>query len=489
MRATAWLSGSLLIASVLPAQPLRLHGSNPHYFEFQGKPTVLITSGEHYGALINLDFDYALYFQTLARDRLNLTRVFTGAYREVPGNFSIAGNTLAPKPDRFLAPWPRSAVPGAADGLNKFDLSRWNESYFSRLKDLLRAAGKNGVIVELVLFCPFYEDSMWEASPMNARNNVNNTGAVARTDVYTLKDPALTKLQEDLTRRIVSELRGAPNLYFEIANEPYFGGITLEWQGRIAAVIREAETGPGVRHLISQNIANGSKRVPDPNPDVSIFNFHYSRPPEAVGLNWHLARAIGNNETGFDGASDATYRIQGWDFLLAGGALYNNLDYSFAAGGHEDGTFMYPADTQPGGGSAALRAQLRVLRDFMDSVPFTRMEATPGLIRSRLPAGASAQARGAEGQVYAIYVHHGRIVKDAKPRYQVDPASQRLTLTLGLPDGTYRADWIHTRTGGLMRRDTVQARGGEAAVLSPAYTQDIALRLVRPRPPAASRPK
>lgn len=38
--------------------PLRLHPDNPHYFVYQGRPTVLITSGEHYGAVLNLAFDY-----------------------------------------------------------------------------------------------------------------------------------------------------------------------------------------------------------------------------------------------------------------------------------------------------------------------------------------------------------------------------------------------------------------------------------------------
>ena len=30
-----------------------------------GKPAVLVTSGEHYGAAINLDFDYTRYLDTL----------------------------------------------------------------------------------------------------------------------------------------------------------------------------------------------------------------------------------------------------------------------------------------------------------------------------------------------------------------------------------------------------------------------------------------
>ena len=62
--------------------PLALHPDNPHYFLWRTKPAVLITSGEHYGALLNLDFDYRKYIDTLAADGMMLTRVFSGAYVE-----------------------------------------------------------------------------------------------------------------------------------------------------------------------------------------------------------------------------------------------------------------------------------------------------------------------------------------------------------------------------------------------------------------------
>src|SRR5262245_51857411 len=34
-------------------EPLALHPDNPHYFLFRGKPTILVTSAEHYGAVLN----------------------------------------------------------------------------------------------------------------------------------------------------------------------------------------------------------------------------------------------------------------------------------------------------------------------------------------------------------------------------------------------------------------------------------------------------
>src|SRR5437870_9691947 len=93
----------LLGAGTVAAQPLALHPDNPHYFLFRGKPTVLVTSGEHYGAVLNLDFDYRKYLETLESDGLNLTRTFTGAYCEPAGAFNIAENTLAPAKGRLLA--------------------------------------------------------------------------------------------------------------------------------------------------------------------------------------------------------------------------------------------------------------------------------------------------------------------------------------------------------------------------------------------------
>ena len=39
--------------------PISLHPDNPHYFLWRGKPTVLIGSGEHYGAVLNRPFTRA----------------------------------------------------------------------------------------------------------------------------------------------------------------------------------------------------------------------------------------------------------------------------------------------------------------------------------------------------------------------------------------------------------------------------------------------
>ena len=97
---------------------------------------MLIGSTEHYGAVLNLDFDYAKYLDALQAAGLNLTRTFTGAYVEPEGAFKIDKNTLAPASGRLICPWARSDQPGYINGGNKFDVTKWDAAYLSRLSQL-----------------------------------------------------------------------------------------------------------------------------------------------------------------------------------------------------------------------------------------------------------------------------------------------------------------------------------------------------------------
>ena len=99
------------ILSASAADPIRLHPKNPHYFEFRGKAVALISSAEHYGAVLNGAFDYHRYLETLSADGLNYTRIFGGSYIEIPTkSFGILRNDLAPEPGRFIAPWEAHAA-------------------------------------------------------------------------------------------------------------------------------------------------------------------------------------------------------------------------------------------------------------------------------------------------------------------------------------------------------------------------------------------
>jgi hypothetical protein len=448
----------LALAALLPSAgpPLGLHPENPHYFVFRGKPAFLITSGEHYGAVLNLDFDARPYLEEQHARGFNLTRTFSGTYREVPGSFKIQDNTLAPRPGRYLAPWARVSKDGEPE---KFDLDRWDDAYFRRLKDFLAEAGRRGIVVELVLFCPLYEEVLWDASPMNARNNVNGVGNCPRTEALTLKHPDLVAKQVAFVTRVVGELRDVDNLYYEVCNEPYFGGVTRDWQDRIIAAIVAAEKDSAHRHLIAQNVANGKAKVEAPNPAVSLFNFHYATPPDTVALNAGLGKAIGDDETGFRGTGDRVYRTEAWEFLLAGGSVFDNLDYSFTPD-HEDGSARVEEPT-PGGGGPTLRKQLAALKSFLDGFDFVRMAPDGSILKGGVPSGVTPRVLAERGKQYAIYLASGK----------------RVRLELDLPEGTYSGHWLDPLTGATTPLAD-GLRGGRVVLESPEYAEDVALRIV-----------
>ncbi len=445
-------------AALAAAQPIRLHPANPHYYEFRGKPTVLVTSAEHYGAVLNGSFNYVKYLDTLAKDGLNLTRVFTGVYHEVPGDFGITRNTLAPPAASYVSPFLKVGA--------KYDLAKWNPAYWTRLKSFVAEAAKRGIVVEVTLFCVYYRDAMWNQSPLNVKNNVNGVGDLLRTDVLTMKNAKMVAVQEVFARKVADELRAADNVILEICNEPYVRGVEAapDWQRHIAKTLRG-------RHLVAQNIANNTASVEDPDPNVSVFNFHYARPPVAVAQNMGLNRVIGLDETGFDGTLDAIYRIQAWDFLAAGGAHYNNLDYSFVAG-HEDGSFLVPGNA-PGGGSAALRQQLGHLLRVFSRIDFATMKPA-NIVMGGVPEGASVRVLAQEGTQYLVYLHTGRVLANHRPRYVYRTDQQLGALLVNLPAGRYKVEWWNTRSGKADSTETFTHDGGRTHLAWPPFTEDIA---------------
>jgi hypothetical protein len=480
------------VSRLVAGEPLSRHRNNPSYLSFRGKATILVGSGEHYGAVLNPDFDQRRYLDTLAADGLELTRLFVGTYYEKPGDFGIAANTMAPAPGRALVPWARSDTPGAADGGNKFDLARWDPAYFERLRSLVSEAGKRGIVVEVVLFSSYY-GSGWPYSPTSAANNVNGVGAVPKEKANTLDNGNLLPEQERVVRKIAGELRGFDNVYYEIQNEPWADHESpadvvnpsvlpedaprafwknrvdlakpesLAWQARIAAVLREEEDRLGVRHLVAQNYCNHRYPLRDVDPKVDILNFHYAW-PEAATLNAGLGRVVSFDETGFASPSDrvaapetdAVYRRQAWEFLMAGGGIFSMLDYSFAVG-REDGTSMARA---PGGGSPALRRQLRVLKDFLHSFDIPDLQPKPGLVLSA--PGAFTRAVGTRKK-RGVYVR----------------GDGGTTLAVDLPKGDWREEWIDTKTGAISKSGAFAHEGGRRELASPPYERDVALRLVR----------
>lgn len=463
------------------AQPLQLLPQNPHYFLYQGKPLVVVGSGEHYGAVMNLDFDYDLYIKTLQATGLNHTRLFTGAYYEKPGAFGIEHNTMAPNEDKLLLPWEKSG--------NHYDLMHFNGAYFDRLKDFMEKTQKAGIIVEITLFSAYY-GAGWPYHPFNGNNNINGTPAdLPAHEVNTLHNGNIIDFQQAYVQALVAALNAYDNFYFEIQNEPWAEGkdtvlvwndyvqkeefkippasywkATLEvpseasrqWHQRVSSWIVNAEKPLPKKHLISHNIANFKQPVYQSDPNISIYTFHYAF-PEAVGLNYQTKKVIGCNETGFAGKSDETYRRQAWRFMFSGGGLFSHLDYSFSAG-KEDGTDV--TNNAPGGGSPALRQQFGVLKNYLSQLELATLHPDNTFL----------------GHVEGAFAYP---MKDARQWvvYLEPLLSKPATIRLIIPKGAYKIEWTDALTGAVIKTETKKAGTSPIILESPEGAGEKVLKI------------
>lgn len=432
---------------------LKHYAHNPRYFEYRGKPFMLIGSAEHYGAVINRNFDYRRYLDTLAKHGLNQTRAFSGTYWELPNEFGIEDNTLAPAEADVICPWVKNDA-----GL--YDLTQFNDAYFARLKDYAALAREKGVMIEFVLFCFWYNDALWRNSPMHPTRNAQGAGPIDKEQVYTLES-ALLPHMETFVRKVVHELNAFDNIYYEITNEPYSRHDHTDyraWQTHIAQVVVETEAALPNQHLIALNIQNRGLHVAELPAGVGIVNFHYTQ-PEAVLMNRHLNAPIVDDETGFLGQRAAPYRKEAWRFLMAGGAGFSHLDYGYTVM-HPDGSARVTGNT-PGYGGDDLRNQLAFLRSFLEEIEVWRMTPQPALLAwdsGPVPASMLVDA----GRCSAIYWSQVGDVERAG---------------ISLPAGDYEFRWLDPVACETIATERVTHASGHVTCALPANRQELALTI------------
>jgi hypothetical protein len=127
-------------------------------------------------------------------------------------------------------PWQRTGPGRAKDDKPKFDLSRFDDAYFARLRERVVAAGKEGIYVAVMFFDGWGlhlsppPDNI-EGHPFHADNNINGITLTSILDYQVLPlDPRVQELQEAYLRKVVDTVADLPNVLYEVANESSGGG-------------------------------------------------------------------------------------------------------------------------------------------------------------------------------------------------------------------------------------------------------------------------
>lgn len=179
----------------------------------------------------------------------------------------------------YEMPWARSGSGVAADGLSRFDLTRFNPWYYERFKEFGRLCDENGLVLYHNLYnthnvLEIYQH--WFDYPFRPINNINDTGLPepdplelgnhihVANQVYDAASPKLRALHRALILHELDELADSRNLFFNLgfqfagplAFQEFFQDTVAEWEKKTDKTVRlELATSKDITDAILANPA------------------------------------------------------------------------------------------------------------------------------------------------------------------------------------------------------------------------------------------
>jgi hypothetical protein len=274
---------------VLPMGPLKVNPVNPRYFSDSSGRAVYLTGSHTWNNFQEISipsqrpipFDFSAYLDFLHKHNHNFFRLWTWEQ-----------SAWAPwTKDKILfqpLPYMRTGPGDSLDGGLKFDLTKFNQSYFDRLRSRVMEARKRGIYVSVMLFQGFSIDTKgkkingwfrhalqkylsklgikiaddqsnnpWRGHPFNVMNNINgiNGDPYAQCDgkdVHTLKIPQISRLQHAYVKKVIDTLNDLDNVLWEISNESH--SESTQWQYHMIDFIHQYEKTLGRQHPVLMTV-------------------------------------------------------------------------------------------------------------------------------------------------------------------------------------------------------------------------------------------
>jgi hypothetical protein len=426
------------------AQRIRPYAANPWYWQYKGKP-ILLLGGSKDDNLFQIP-DLKEHLDEMAQTGANYIR-----------------NTMSDRPDKGFEVYPFAR---RADG--KYNLEQLNPEYWRRFADLLRLTHERDIIVQIEVWDRFdYSQERWKMHPYNPTNNVNYTyaqsgfapaypehpGQNKQPFFFTPPSQRSNTLVLKYQQRVVEEmLRLAlpyPHVLYCMDNET---SGDEAWAVYWAGFIQERARAVGVDVFLTEmwddwNLPAKTHRRTFDHPERFAFadvsqNNHQKGQTHWDNFQWargYLAkqpRPINTVKTyGADGGRFGNSRdgLERWWRHLIGGAA--------AVRFHRPDSGL--------GFSAPAAASIRAARKLASLVNFWELAPALELLRNRDANEAYLAAK--PGAAYALYFPNGSEVE----------------LDLREHAGPFEVRWIDISTGEWGERSTLTG-GDWVALKSPA---------------------
>lgn len=457
-------------ATRAPARgPLRVSPENPRYFT-DGAGNVVFLTGSHTWDnrqdIGSRPFEWKEYLARLQRYNHNFVRLWVW---EQPKGLTTGPDPAEPTATLTPEVFGRTGPGFAADGGLKFDLTKYSDSHFDRLRRRVIDARDRGIYVSVMLFNGWSIDRKggggdpWEYHPFNRQNNINgidgdpdHDGRGAETQ--TLQVPSITRIQEAYVRKVVDTVGDLDNVLYEISNESNTD--SLQWQHHLVSFIKLYEAARASRHPVGM-----TPRWPE---DSNAWVL-------ASAADWISPSGVGGYKESPPAAAGSKVILVDTDHLWGIGGDRSWAWKSFTRGLNVIYMDPWEARVIPVAPNADLRVTMGYLLFYARRMNLAAMKPSPDL-------ASTGYCLADPGSTYLVYlpgvddgVHTrfiARLFKLASPWIP-----RRVDLEVTGANHPLIVEWLNPRAGEIHRGGTVQA-GGKVR-FTPPFGGDAVLYLHR----------
>jgi len=344
-------------------------------------------------------------------------------------------------------PWQRTGPGTANDGKPKFDFTKYDQSFFDRLRARVIAAAARGIYVSVMLF------DGWDVAnacnptdggfPYGEGNNINGISADC-TDTQILAIAAVTQIQDAYVRKVIDTVNDLDNVLYEIANETNGGAIS--WQYHMIDLVKQYESTKPCQHPVGMTTPGGGD-----DPDIIASQADWISPVNPLMLSDGTKVVLNDTDhsyywTTLESNGPGDQRAWAWKTLTLGASPLFMDPY----------LEVWPVRNNPSGNTPD--PYWDVLRDALGN---TRRYAERIDLAHDVPSGSlcsTGYCLANPGTQYLVY----------------QPSSAAFTVTMLA--GAYTFEWYNPQTGTVAQTGTLSVAAGNVT-FTPPFSGDAVLLL------------